>query len=76
MLSDNVTALGSRDVATVKSRQTDFILLVVVRTMADYEALTRRLFFDNNNVKRFRSFVSMVRVKVGLTVPFGGSTRA
>ncbi|WFU12204.1 Lrp/AsnC family transcriptional regulator (plasmid) [Rhizobium sp. CB3090] len=49
--------------------EVDFILLVVVRTMADYEAMTRRLFFANNNVKRFRSFVAMDRVKVGLNVP-------
>ncbi|MET4127362.1 Lrp/AsnC ligand binding domain-containing protein [Roseovarius sp. MBR-6] len=38
---------------------TDFILLVVVRTMADYATLTRRLFFGNNTVKRFRSSLSM-----------------
>jgi hypothetical protein len=43
--------------------------------MADYEALTRRLFFGNNTVKRFRSFVSMDRVKVGLTVPLGDERR-
>jgi len=49
--------------------EADFILIVVVRAMADYEALTRKLFFENNNVKRFRTFVSMERVKVGLTVP-------
>ncbi len=48
--------------------EVDFILLVVVRTMADYEAMTRRLFFGNNNVKRFRSFVAMDRVKVGLNL--------
>jgi len=49
--------------------EADFILIVVVRTMGDYEALTRRLFFSDNNVKRFRSFVAMDRVKVGLSVP-------
>ncbi len=48
--------------------EVDFILLVVVRTMADYEAMTRRLFFANKNVKRFRSFVAMDRVKVGLNL--------
>lgn len=47
----------------------DFILVVVVPTMADYDALTRRLFFGNNNVKRFETFVSMERVKVGMSVP-------
>ena len=47
----------------------DFILICVVRTMAEYEALTRRLFFANNNVKRFKTFVAMNRVKVSLSVP-------
>ena len=47
----------------------DFILVITVATMAAYEALTRRLFFENNNVKRFRTFVAMDRVKVGLEVP-------
>lgn len=49
--------------------ESDFILVIVVPTMADYEALTRRLFFGNNNVKRFRTFVAMDRVKVGLGIP-------
>jgi DNA-binding Lrp family transcriptional regulator len=49
--------------------EADFVLVVIVPTMAAYEALTRRLFFGNNNVKRFRTFVAMDRVKVGLTVP-------
>jgi DNA-binding Lrp family transcriptional regulator len=47
----------------------DFILVVTVATMADYESMTRRLFFANNNVKRFRTFVAMDRVKVSLSVP-------
>ena len=49
--------------------ETDFVLVVSVRTMGDYEALTRRLFFGNDNVKRFRTFVAMDRVKVDLAVP-------
>ena len=52
--------------------EADFILVVTVPSMADYEALTRRLFFGNNNVKRFRTFVAMDRVKVGLGLPMGG----
>ncbi|MGL4289618.1 MAG: Lrp/AsnC family transcriptional regulator [Phreatobacter sp.] len=52
--------------------EADFILIIVVPTMGDYEALTRRLFFGNNNVKRFRTFVAMDRVKVGLAVPVAG----
>ena len=49
--------------------EADFILVITIATMADYEALTRRLFFDNNNVKKFRTFVTMDRVKVSLEVP-------
>lgn len=49
--------------------EADFVLVIVVPTMAAYETLTRRLFFGNNNVKRFRTFVAMDRIKVGLTVP-------
>ena len=52
--------------------EADFVLTVVVPSMTAYEALTRRLFFGNNNVKRFRTFVAMDRVKVGLTVPLPG----
>lgn len=48
--------------------EADFVLVIVVPTMTDYEALTRRLFFGNNNVKRFRTFVAMDRVKVGLAI--------
>jgi len=47
----------------------DFMLIVTVKTMNDYEALTRRLFFENSNVKHFRTFVAMDRVKVGMSVP-------
>lgn len=48
--------------------EADFVLVIVVPAMADYEALTRRLFFGNNNVKRFRTFVAMDRVKAGTEV--------
>ena len=51
--------------------EADFILIILVGEMSEYEALTRRLFFANNNVKRFRTFISMDRVKVGLSVPIG-----
>ena len=45
--------------------EADFILVVVVPSMAAYEALTRNLFFENNNVRKFRTFVSMDAVKTG-----------
>jgi len=46
----------------------DFVVVVAVATMQEYEALTRRLFFNSPNVKRFRTLVVMDRVKVGLNV--------
>lgn len=47
----------------------DFVLILLVRDMAQYTELTRALFFESNNVKRFRTLVSMSNVKVGLEVP-------
>ena len=47
----------------------DFILVFVVRDMAQYTALSRQLFFQSNNVKRFRTLVTMDPVKVSLDVP-------
>ena len=47
---------------------TDFFLVMLVATMAEYEQLTKTLFFGNNNVKRFRTTVVMDRVKIGMTV--------
>jgi Lrp/AsnC family transcriptional regulator, leucine-responsive regulatory protein len=49
--------------------EADFVLIVAAATMAEYEALTQRLFFENNTVKRFRTFVTMSRVKTGLALP-------
>ncbi|HAE51569.1 MAG: AsnC family transcriptional regulator [Tistrella sp.] len=49
--------------------EADFVLVVTVPDMGAYQALTRRLFLDDPNVRRFRTFVAMERVKVGLAVP-------
>ncbi len=43
--------------------EADFVLVVLVADMAEYEALTRRLFFGNPNVRKFRTLVTMDRVK-------------
>ena len=45
------------------------MLVLAVRNMEQYTELTRELFFENNNVKRFKTLVSMSNVKVGLQVP-------
>ena len=47
----------------------DFVLIMAVRNMEQYTELTRTLFFESNNVKRFKTLVSMSNVKVGLDVP-------
>lgn len=46
----------------------DFVLVVNVADMAEYERLTRELFFAEGNVKRFRTMVVMERSKVSLGV--------
>jgi len=42
----------------------DFVLVIGVRDMAEYEALTRRLFFENSTIRKFRTMVAMDRTKV------------
>lgn len=49
--------------------EADFCLICTARDMDDFEALTKRLFFDNSNVRRFRTSVIMGRKKVGLRLP-------
>jgi DNA-binding Lrp family transcriptional regulator len=49
--------------------EADFVLIVLVPDMAHYERLTRRLFFDSGNVKKFKTFIAMDNVKSTLTVP-------
>ncbi len=52
--------------------EADFALIALAKDMQDFENLTNRLFFDDANVKRFRTSVVMNRTKVGLTVPLSG----
>ncbi|MDH4873990.1 Lrp/AsnC family transcriptional regulator [Pseudomonas sp. BN515] len=54
----------------------DFVLVLACRSMEQYTELTRQLFFESNNVKRFRTLVSMSNVKVGLEVPVELATDA
>ena len=48
---------------------TDFVLVVVAHDMADFEAFTRRLLLENENIRRYTTNVVMARDKVGLVVP-------
>ncbi len=49
--------------------EADFCLICTAIDMEDFEVLTHRLFFDNKNVRRFRTSVVMHRNKVSLDVP-------
>ncbi|MDO5641754.1 MAG: Lrp/AsnC family transcriptional regulator [Paracoccus sp. (in: a-proteobacteria)] len=50
--------------------EADFMLVVSVASMADYEAFTRRCLFESGNLRKFRSFVSMDAVKTGSALSF------
>jgi len=49
--------------------EADFALIALAKDMEDFQVLTQRLFFDDKNVKKFRTSVVMDRTKVSLTVP-------
>jgi len=49
--------------------QADFILIITSKNMLEYEKLTKKLFFIDNNIQKFHSTVSMDNVKVGLNIP-------
>ncbi|ODS67333.1 MAG: AsnC family transcriptional regulator [Acidovorax sp. SCN 65-108] len=49
--------------------EADYLLVVNVASMADYEALTQRLFEGDDNIKRFRTSVALASLKTGLRVP-------
>lgn len=47
----------------------DFLLILNVRDMSEYERLTRDLFFVAGNVKNFKTYVAMQRSKMTLCIP-------
>ncbi|MBW4708113.1 Lrp/AsnC family transcriptional regulator [Roseobacter sp. YSTF-M11] len=49
--------------------EADFCLICTASDMNDFEELTKRLFFEDSNVRRFRTSVVMGRKKVGLQIP-------
>jgi Lrp/AsnC family leucine-responsive transcriptional regulator len=51
--------------------EVDFVVILNVADMAEYERLTRDLFFAEGNVKRFLTLVAMERSKVSLAVKVG-----
>lgn len=47
----------------------DFILILTAKDMQDYEDFTKRVFFNNPNIRNFVTNVVIDQVKVGLTIP-------
>jgi DNA-binding Lrp family transcriptional regulator len=48
--------------------EADFILILTVEDIQEYEAFTQTYFFDESNISRFKTAVVMDRVKVSLDV--------
>lgn len=47
----------------------DFVLYLTAPTMEDYERFTRRFFYENADIKGFKTMVIMDRVKAGFAIP-------
>lgn len=47
----------------------DFILVVTARDMEEYEQFTRRFFYENTDIKGFKTLVVMDRVKASFAFP-------
>ncbi len=71
-LRGRIAAEGAVQQCYSVTGEADYLLVVNVASMADYEALTRRLFEGDDNVRRFRTSVSLGCLKAGLQVPLGG----
>ncbi len=49
--------------------ETDFVLIVSARDMSDYEAFTRDFFYNNADIKGFKTTVVMDRIKASFSLP-------
>ncbi|MCF7750458.1 Lrp/AsnC family transcriptional regulator [Bacillus subtilis subsp. subtilis] len=47
----------------------DFLLILTAASMEEYEAISARLFGDDDNIERFRTAVALSTLKRGLEVP-------
>jgi Lrp/AsnC family leucine-responsive transcriptional regulator len=51
----------------------DFVLVVTTRNMEEYEQFTRQFFYNNPNIKGFKTMVVMDRIKAGFSIPIPGA---
>ncbi|WP_026617336.1 Lrp/AsnC family transcriptional regulator [Ensifer aridi] len=49
--------------------EADFILVVTAKDMEDYEQFTRRFFYENPDIKGFKTMVVMDRLKTSFAIP-------
>lgn len=47
----------------------DFVIVVTAANMEEYEQFTRRFFYENPDIKGFKTLVVMDRVKSGFSLP-------
>ncbi len=55
--------------------QADFILILTLKDMQDFDAFTRRIFSEDSNVRRFQTSIVVNAVKSGLSVPIDRTSR-
>ena len=49
--------------------ESDFVIIVNATDMQDFERFTQRVFYNDSNVRRYKTSVVMERTKVGLSLP-------
>jgi Lrp/AsnC family transcriptional regulator, leucine-responsive regulatory protein len=49
--------------------EADFVIIVTAANMDEYEQFSRRFFYENPDIKGFKTLVVMDRVKAGFTLP-------
>ena len=49
--------------------EADFIVIITAKNMQEYEAISRRLFMENPNVRRYKSSLVIRRVKSRTIIP-------
>ncbi len=49
--------------------QTDYLLIVTATDMQEYQAITRRLFEGDQNIKRFTTSIALATLKRGMRLP-------
>ncbi|ARQ13298.1 AsnC family transcriptional regulator protein (plasmid) [Rhizobium etli] len=49
--------------------EADFMLVVTAKDMEDYEHFTRRFFYENPDIKGFKTMVVMDRLKASFAIP-------